>query len=516
MKNLSRITGGVLSVLFLVTPVAFVEAASLSIISLSPGSTVTAKDGLSFKISPSGFEALSYQLTDSFPGSSVSQSNIAGAGNFYWVPSASDVGSHVLTITASNSSGDTAYITQSITVAPAASLSISSLSPGAAIMPGTRLSFTVSASGLTNPSYSVGDSFGGSSVANVVIGASGNFSWTPDLGQSGDHVITVYARDASGHSASITQTVRVGIGPSLTIALLSPGASVALGTTTTFTVIPTNYAPTAYSVSDNFTGSSVSNSNITTSGLFSWFPQGSDAGVHVLTIKGTVGAFGDSTTTTQTITVVGAGGATQSTLAATSSAASGTSLSVLQAQLAALLAQTKAQSNTTSTASVAPAFTSNLHSGMQSDDVSRLQTLLLQQGFFSGTPSGYYGPQTTTAVKKFQKAHGLDQLGTVGPGTRAALNALSSGSQTAVSSTVSVATSDGYIFKNFMGLGEDSTDGPDVMELQKRLATLGFFSGVPTGTFGPATEASVKKFQKAHGLSAVGYVGSETRAALNK
>ena len=43
-------------------------------------------------------------------------------------------------------------------------------------------------------------------------------------------------------------------------------------------------------------------------------------------------------------------------------------------------------------------------------------------------------------------------------------------------------------------------------QLQKRLTALGFYSGPITGTFGPLTEAAVKKLQKAHGLTQAGYV----------
>jgi peptidoglycan hydrolase-like protein with peptidoglycan-binding domain len=67
-----------------------------------------------------------------------------------------------------------------------------------------------------------------------------------------------------------------------------------------------------------------------------------------------------------------------------------------------------------------------------------------------------------------------------------------------------------------MGLGEDPNDGSDVLELQKRLASLGFFTGDATGYFGNITAAAVKKFQAAHGIPATGYVGSITRAALNQ
>jgi peptidoglycan hydrolase-like protein with peptidoglycan-binding domain len=82
--------------------------------------------------------------------------------------------------------------------------------------------------------------------------------------------------------------------------------------------------------------------------------------------------------------------------------------------------------------------------------------------------------------------------------------------------SVSPTVGDGYVFRNFIGLGEDVTDGTDVLELQKRLTLLGVYSGKQSGYFGPATEASVKKFQKVHHLPVTGFVGIATRAALNR
>lgn len=70
------------------------------------------------------------------------------------------------------------------------------------------------------------------------------------------------------------------------------------------------------------------------------------------------------------------------------------------------------------------AFKSFLELGMRSSEVKALQDKLKALGHFDPKidSTGYFGPVTFDAVKKFQKANGLAQVGFVGPGTRAALN----------------------------------------------------------------------------------------------
>ncbi|MDO8520867.1 MAG: peptidoglycan-binding protein [bacterium] len=60
-----------------------------------------------------------------------------------------------------------------------------------------------------------------------------------------------------------------------------------------------------------------------------------------------------------------------------------------------------------------------LRQGMTSDDVTALQALLASDPtiYPEGRITGYYGALTAKAVKRFQKKHGLDQVGNVGPKT---------------------------------------------------------------------------------------------------
>jgi hypothetical protein len=67
-------------------------------------------------------------------------------------------------------------------------------------------------------------------------------------------------------------------------------------------------------------------------------------------------------------------------------------------------------------------FTSNLSLGSSGNDVTNLQNLLTQEGFYTGPVTGYFGPLTQAAVKAYQLKHGLPNTGFVGPLTRAQLN----------------------------------------------------------------------------------------------
>jgi len=72
-------------------------------------------------------------------------------------------------------------------------------------------------------------------------------------------------------------------------------------------------------------------------------------------------------------------------------------------------------------------------------------------------------------------------------------------------------------FNFTVDFGEGSTLDPDVTELQKILIADGYLNiPAPTGFYGPMTQAAVKLYQAAHGISTTGYVGPLTRGALNQ
>ncbi len=113
----------------------------------------------------------------------------------------------------------------------------------------------------------------------------------------------------------------------------------------------------------------------------------------------------------------------------------------VQSQLAQILTQIQTMANTLTqlASSITPStpsaqtsagsgtassyiFTELLNLGSQGAEVTALQGRLSALGLYSGPITGYFGPLTGTAVKKYQTAHGLDPKGYVGPETRAVLN----------------------------------------------------------------------------------------------
>lgn len=79
------------------------------------------------------------------------------------------------------------------------------------------------------------------------------------------------------------------------------------------------------------------------------------------------------------------------------------------------------------------ALTRELGLGAKGDDVMQLQAYLAAYPslYPEGTITGYYGPKTAAAVKRFQAKYGISQVGRVGPQTLLKLNEVMGGSMTA-------------------------------------------------------------------------------------
>ena len=139
--------------------------------------------------------------------------------------------------------------------------------------------------------------------------------------------------------------------------------------------------------------------------------------------------------------------------------------------------------------------------GKQGTDVAELQRQLAAAGYFNAKATGFYGLLTEDAVTRFQRANGLTPDGIAGPQTLAKLrNRVPSGQNTS-------STNNGVLSRG--------KRGPAVTQLQNSLKASGSYNGPTTGYFGSMTEAAVKRFQAANGLTADGKAGPRTLSALS-
>ena len=80
---------------------------------------------------------------------------------------------------------------------------------------------------------------------------------------------------------------------------------------------------------------------------------------------------------------------------------------------------------TTPATTVSGPFTRAVVYWERSNEVKKLQSFLSDQGYFTGTPDGLFGPTTYTAIRKFQIANGIRVTGAIGPLTLDKMNELS-------------------------------------------------------------------------------------------
>ncbi len=139
--------------------------------------------------------------------------------------------------------------------------------------------------------------------------------------------------------------------------------------------------------------------------------------------------------------------------------------------------------------------------------VKSIQEKLKQLGYYSGKIDGDYGSGTKKAVKAFQKAKGLKQTGNVNSTTLKKINDAMSSSSTSSSSS-ETSSGDGKTCK-------PGDKGEAVKAVQKKLKSLGYYSGSIDGDYGNGTKSAVKAFQKANGLTANGTANSKTISKLN-
>lgn len=151
-----------------------------------------------------------------------------------------------------------------------------------------------------------------------------------------------------------------------------------------------------------------------------------------------------------------------------------------------------------------------LRSGSEGSVVRELQATLQLLGFYSGEVTGTYDEATVIAVYRFQKAAQIPETGVADQTTWSTLFPTVAASEAATPTPETNQSTTGQTSPANLPLLREGMDGESVTFLQKRLKTLGYFSGVVDGVFGPQTLEAVIAAQTALKLDGDGIVGSQT------
>ena len=151
-------------------------------------------------------------------------------------------------------------------------------------------------------------------------------------------------------------------------------------------------------------------------------------------------------------------------------------------------------------------LTRTLRAGYTGNDVILVQQRLYSLNYLSqGNITGVYDDATVSAVKEFQKVHGLSVDGLAGAKT---FTLLFSSSAISYSPDVS-----GYATLHIYYQTVDTTQTSAVQKMQSRLRDLGYTCNV-TGIFDETTYMAVISFQLRNGLSVTGAADAATQSRL--
>jgi peptidoglycan hydrolase-like protein with peptidoglycan-binding domain len=137
---------------------------------------------------------------------------------------------------------------------------------------------------------------------------------------------------------------------------------------------------------------------------------------------------------------------------------------------------------------------------LESAAVNRVQDRLRQSGAYSGRVDGIWGPDSQTALERFQQRNGLQVTGQLNQATATILG-LNPADLVGAAPAPAAASA-------------EPLSEAVVRNLQGRLRSLGFYRGAVDGIWGPTTQAAIEQFQQGRGLQPNGQLTPATASAM--
>ena len=303
-----------------------------------------------------------------------------------------------------------------------------------------------------------------------------------------------------------TGSTALAAGESVSIQNVSPTGGINPGTMVTFTASAHGFVDAQYSVSDSAPSTNGTTGTIDTVGFFMWTPTIFDAGKHTLTVTVT-DPMEHTASASVTILVI-------ANIVMVTDISPGKTVSLGEPLTFTINA---------------PGFISPTYTAYDTYSMSTFSatSTLSSSGAFSWTPTSTNDLGTRPLLIRASDMYGhnaqtVQNITVINPAvsstTTTALSTPTTTNttlspNTSVTTTSSTGLNSTYLFTTGLSIG---SRGNAVLELQKRITTLGWYSGPITGYFGALTAAGVKRLQGANGLEPVGNVGPLTRALLNK
>ena len=133
-----------------------------------------------------------------------------------------------------------------------------------------------------------------------------------------------------------------------------------------------------------------------------------------------------------------------------------------------------------------------------------LQVVLKNYGYYTAKIDGDFGPASKKALKEFQSSKNLVSDGILGKNTCKKLNNKANVVKKSVNTAKSINTT------------SQITKSTEILNVQRRLSELGFYTGEIDGINGTRTKIAVQNFQSKAGLTPDGIIGPKTLSALEK